>query len=535
METFLLTAMGVFGITRGLVSLINTRTLQGHIACRGLTNFDKESIEHNLADIAEHYLLGGGPSPLCSRAEVISCGPAPGSGLLPEGTALLVKQMVGEDYAALAAFGHRFSGLPFSDVDLSTLLNLTGIMANALSQILFNRQIRHLSAGLMSQSAELQDVLHQAGQARENLDRQVFHLQTLYDLTAELSPVANTEKLMETFLMMVMGTFGASRGMALLCDRKSQKVCCALRGGQSDRVWTLEEAEECLYRGFQASEDRRLAPMSVSFIADPQTAFSESEMGFAVNTAALFTVDDSLLGFTALGSPLGKSGLGAEERELLRGLTSNCMVFLKNARAFETIQALNEDLRRTNSDLRQTIADLSEARHQIRLLELAKTRLKQLIQREMERTGRLRLADILLVLLTSTVLALVFNYSSPNGIPLLHETLFQTQAPGVDPIAAHQMLSRGEALLVDARPQELFEQKHLPDAINIPAALFDILYPMKLSRMLTSGQTVLVYGRTVSKRYDEDVAQKLLQRHDNIKVIEGDMKAWEAKGLPVAP
>jgi rhodanese-related sulfurtransferase len=97
------------------------------------------------------------------------------------------------------------------------------------------------------------------------------------------------------------------------------------------------------------------------------------------------------------------------------------------------------------------------------------------------------------------------------------------------------LISRGEAVLVDARPAELFEQKHLPDAINLPAALFDILYPMKLGRMLKPEQVVLVYGRTISKRYDEDVAQRLLQRHEHIKVMEGRMRAWEEKGLPVAP
>ena len=72
-------------------------------------------------------------------------------------------------------------------------------------------------------------------------------------------------------------------------------------------------------------------------------------MGAAVHTALLFTVDDSLLGLLVLGAPLAKRALSKEERELLRGLTANCMVFLKNARAFETIQALNADLRRTNA------------------------------------------------------------------------------------------------------------------------------------------------------------------------------------------
>ncbi|TFG43971.1 MAG: rhodanese-like domain-containing protein [Syntrophobacterales bacterium] len=360
------------------------------------------------------------------------------------------------------------------------------------------------------------------------LDRQFFHLQTLYEFTAELSPLAATDKLLEAFLLMVMGTFGVSQGRVLLCDRQSRAVRSASRGISEPRQWTFDEAEKQLYRGFQATEERRLAPMSVGFVVNAQAIFPETEMGAAVHTALLFTVDDSLLGLLVLGAPLAKQALAKEEQELLRGLTANCMVFLKNARAFETIQALN-------ADLRQTITDLTEARQQIRVLEFAKGRLKQLIQREIERAGRFRAADMLLMVILSTVLALAFNYSSPNGIPVVPGTVFQEQAPRVDVLTAHQLLSRGEAVLVDARPPELFQQKHIAEAVNIPAPLFDVIYPMKLGRTLKPEQTVLVYGRTISKRYDEDVTQRLLQRHDQVRILEGGVAAWEENGFAVAP
>jgi rhodanese-related sulfurtransferase len=408
-------------------------------------------------------------------------------------------------------------------------------MANALAQNLFHREIQHLSAGLIRQGDELQDAQQQAGRARATLDRQIFHLQTLYEFTAELSPLVATEKLVEAFLLTVMGTFGASRGCVLLCDRQRGTVLSAGRGIPGPRELSLEEAEKLLYRGFQATEERRLAPMSAGFILDPPSVFPESELGFAVHTAALFTVDDALLGVVALGPPLSQPALSAETRELLRGLTVNWMVFLKNARAFETIQALNEDLSRTNADLRRTIADLTEARHQIRILEVAKIRLKQLIQREVERAGRFRPADVILMVIISTVLALAFNYTSPNGIPVLPEAVFQAQAPRVDALTAHRMLSRSEAVLVDARPSELFQQKHIAEAVNIPAALFDVIFPMKLGPALKPEQVVLIYGRTLSKRYDDEVAQRLLQRHDQVRVLEGGLAAWEEKGFAVSP
>ncbi|MBI5579688.1 MAG: rhodanese-like domain-containing protein [Deltaproteobacteria bacterium] len=532
METFLLTAMGLFGATRGLAILMNAQTRQGHLTQRGLSGPEADACERNLARIAEHYLP---EDSLPCHAEFVLPGQTAEPGLLPADTAVILKQRLDGNYALLSAIGPRLSGESFGEADMTALLNLAGTMANALAQNLFHRQIQHLSAGLIRQGNELQDAQRQAGRARATLDRQIFHLQTLYEFTAELSPLVATDKLLEAFLLMVMGTFGASRGCVLLCDRQSGTVRSAGRGIPGPREWTLAGAEKILYRGFQATEERRLAPMSTGFILDPPSVFPESELGFGVHTAALFTVDDTLLGMLALGPSLSQTALSAEARELLRGLTANCMVFLKNARAFETIQTLNADLARTNADLRQTITDLTEARHRIRGLEFAKSRLKQLIQRETERAGGFRAADMLLMAILSAVLALAFNYSSPNGIPVVPEAVFQEQAPRVDVLTAHELLTRGEAVLVDARPPELFQQKHIAEAVNIPAPLFDVIYPMQLGRTLKPEQTVFVYGRTISKRYDEDVTQRLLQRHDHVRVLEGGVAAWEEKGFPVAP
>jgi rhodanese-related sulfurtransferase len=532
METFLLTALGLFGAMRGLALLVNTRTRQGHLTQRGLTPPEAEACERNLARIAEHYLP---EERLPRHADFLPPGPKSAPGLLPADTTLILAQRVAGDYALLSAVGPRLSGEALSEADKTALLSLAETMANALAQNLYHHEIAHLSAGLMRQGSALQEAQRQAIQARELLDLQLFQLQTLYEFTRELSPLASTEKLLEVFLLSLMGTFGAGCGGVLLCDHNSARVRWVARGVSEPRQWTLEQAETLLYQGFQAAEERRLAPMSTGFIMDPPAALPESELGFSAGTAALFTVDDTLFGMVALGPLLRQAALPAQSRELLLGLTINWMAFLKNARAFETIQALNADLSRANADLRRTIAELTQARDQIRLLEVAKNRLRQLVRREVERAGRFRAADVALMVILSAVLALAFNASSPNGIPIVPEVVFQAQPPRVDVLTAQQMLSRSEAVLVDARPSELFQQKHIAGAVNIPAALFDVIYPMKLGPALKPEQIVLIYGRTVSKRYDDEVAQRLLQRRDQVRVLEGGLAAWEEKGLAVAP
>ncbi len=373
-----------------------------------------------------------------------------------------------------------------------------------------------------------------AAASPEELDKLVFqrmyYLKTLYELTAELSPITSSRKLLESFLLMAMGVNGSGQGMLMICDRQNQRVLSASRGTRFDRDWTVESAEKHLYRGFQTAENRRLAPMSVTFIGDPQQVFSELETGLDVHSALLFMVDDSLLGIVGLGAPIDGRDFTLEEKDILSGMTASFMVFLKNVRAYETVQALNADLSRTNDALRQTIADLTEARQQIRLLEVAGIRLKQLFQQKIEQVGRFRAVDVLLVLVVASLLSLLFNFSNPNGIPLLPEEAFREPAPQVDARAVQHLLGKGDTVLVDARPPELFNRGHIPDAVNIPATLFDIIYPMKLASRLQPGQAVVVYGRTFSKRYDEEVAYRLLQRHDDVRVMTGGMAAWEKQG-----
>jgi len=365
----------------------------------------------------------------------------------------------------------------------------------------------------------------------EELDKLVFqrmyYLKTLYELTAELSPITSSQKLLESFLLMAMGVSGSGQAVLMICDRRNQRVLSASRGTRFDRDWTVESAEKHLYRGFQTAENRRLAPMSVTFIGDPHQVFSELETGLDVHSALLFMVDDSLMGIVGLGAPIDGRIFTLEEKDVLSGMTASFMVYLKNVRAYETEQALNADLSRTNDALRQTIMDLTEARQQIRLLEVAGIRLKQLFQQKIEQMGRFRVRDVLLVLVVASLLSLLFNFSNPNGIPLLPEEAFREPAAQVNVQAVQHLIGQGKAILVDARSPELFNLGHISDAINIPATLFDIIYPMKLASRLQPGQVVVVYGRTFSKRYDEEVAYRLLQRHDDVRIMTGGLAAWE--------
>ena len=60
--------------------------------------------------------------------------------------------------------------------------------------------------------------------------QQMYYLKTLYELTAELSPITSSQKLLESFLLMAMGVNGSGQGMIMICDRQNRSVLSANRG-----------------------------------------------------------------------------------------------------------------------------------------------------------------------------------------------------------------------------------------------------------------------------------------------------------------
>lgn len=133
----------------------------------------------------------------------------------------------------------------------------------------------------------------------------------------------------------------------------------------------------------------------------------------------------------------------------------------------------------------------------------------------------------------SVVLAVLFNYANPNGIPLFPEYPDAASFATISPTAAMEEVERGEAVIVDAMPISFYEYRHIKGAANIPLGLFDILYMMTLAEE-DKGKKIIVYGGTISRPYDLEVANKLILRgHEDVRILEGGLAAWEKMGYPL--
>jgi CRP-like cAMP-binding protein len=166
-----------------------------------------------------------------------------------------------------------------------------------------------------------------------------------------------------------------------------------------------------------------------------------------------------------------------------------------------------------------------------RLLKDDRTIAKGAQQRR--RAYRLSWLDFVFLIGVSVILALVFNRSNPNGIPLFPDLPDRKAIPQISTARAMEEIKKGDTLIVDAGPEGFYQEKHIKGAISVPLALFDILYEVTFGGE-EKAKKVIVYGGTFSKLYDWELAgQLLLKGHTAVEVLEGGTAAWEKAGYPV--
>jgi len=136
--------------------------------------------------------------------------------------------------------------------------------------------------------------------------------------------------------------------------------------------------------------------------------------------------------------------------------------------------------------------------------------------------------DYILMLGLSLVLSLVVNIYNDNRIPLIHGWGEKTAIPEITLNQAEQLYQKKEAIFVDARKSAFYGQQHIKDAFNLPAVLFDLIYPMFQFMVAQEGKdkTLVVYGGTFSRRIDIDLARMLTHKGLANVVVMKDYAGW---------
>jgi rhodanese-related sulfurtransferase len=147
--------------------------------------------------------------------------------------------------------------------------------------------------------------------------------------------------------------------------------------------------------------------------------------------------------------------------------------------------------------------------------------------------------DYVVILAVTLGIALVWNYSNPNRINIMPKFYDSEAFAKVSLSAAKEKYDSGQVLFIDARPDNFYNQEHIEKAINLPLPLFDMMYAYMMEDeeiiALEMDTEIIIYGRSISAYYDEDVAKKLeLRGHKNIQIMKDGWSEWKKAGYPVS-
>ncbi len=548
MDAFLLLVLGGLGAAKGFAILADPASLQARLYHRGLEQHEQERLTQHFADLRHGRLA----DMLCLDAPPpagvqLAARNVPGDPtVFPEGTSILARYSLEPGCTGVVGLGRKLTDAPYSDADADLLLGLANHMAAALNRVLAARSLTSLNQDLARRNEMLEQTLGRAIAARAELDRQLWRLNTLYDATLELGPMQEPHAVMDAFLLLLTGVFSLREAYVLSAPSSAaadSEIAFACRTSTGDQPTApgAEQVKNFLFLCLQAADFGLLTPMRGQ-VLEPGVFADLPESAQAplpTSLGVFFRLDANHLGFIGLGERITGEPYSENDRELLLTHAGNFFVFFNNAKAFKTIGGLNEDLARRNQELQTTIEELTASRRRIEVLERAGDQLKSLVQHETARLGKVTWLDVVLVLAASVCIGLLFNMANPNSVDVIPPSWLRpaSKAVSLDQAKAayyHRNVAGHEAVFVDARPSQLFEEEHIEGAVNLPPSLFDFVYAMNLADM-DRDQMIIVYGRTISSRYDEDVAHRLGQQgHTRVMVLPDGLEAWKAMELPVA-
>jgi len=211
---------------------------------------------------------------------------------------------------------------------------------------------------LQKEIEQLRSALQKAENIQLELDRRVFSLKTLYDVSKDIFSSVETETILRNFLLMTMGNFGVMGGFVLTVNGESKEIGHVVHVGFKEK-----EVEFLQKSGRQLLLDKKILGPVVNHEGLPVEG---------IRCLVPFTLEPEGIGLLGLGSKLVDEPYTDDDLELLVTLVNNLVVSLKNARSFEEIKRLNEHLQAKN-------IELEKALRKVEILESVKANLSKFV------------------------------------------------------------------------------------------------------------------------------------------------------------
>ena len=184
------------------------------------------------------------------------------------------------------------------------------------------------------------------------LDRQLFHLKTLYDVSHELLGLLEVKAILKNFLFMTTGNFGVVHGFVLVHDVRAQGPQQMVSIGFGDTELLIPEKE--LDTLLQEHPSGSVLTRNANATQQPFDFLPPD-----IIIALPFHVDNDCTGCLGLGSKIIGEPYTEDDKDLLKTLVNNLVVSVKNARASEALQEAYEEVSSLNKAKDKAINHLS--------------------------------------------------------------------------------------------------------------------------------------------------------------------------------
>ncbi len=211
-----------------------------------------------------------------------------------------------------------------------------------------------------------------AEHSQRELERRLFQLKTLYDVSQVIGSLRDPQQIMKNLLLMVIGTFGALKGVAFLVDVQQGRIAAATQRRMGKTA--LAELSQAVEAG---SFDELKGVTDIQMLDESETIQQAGKKIFALLAASQiqvwlpFAVNENFKGGIGLGAKMLAEPYTPEDQELLSTLANQLTIALDNALAYREIHQLNVGLEATvqerTAELRIALEKLTEVNQQLEL------------------------------------------------------------------------------------------------------------------------------------------------------------------------
>jgi len=172
-------------------------------------------------------------------------------------------------------------------------------------------------------------------QSTNELEKRIFHLKTLNDVSREIVFLENAKEIVPTLLLMIMGTYGSMQGVAFLLNDERTAIDVFSERGLDESV------EHSLAQLIECGCDKLVIEIDHGILLNDESVKEEDNKllnFFAAKGFALFSplkLKKKVIGGFVLGSRLWGDSYTIDDFDLLRTLINQGAVSIENTRLLQ--------------------------------------------------------------------------------------------------------------------------------------------------------------------------------------------------------